>query len=334
MLNPKSQRPLFVKNAGGKGSPPASARISASRGYLIALAATVLLSTTGILMSYLNRQFAIPSLVLAFWRAAFVTLGMLVFMAVIQAKLLQLDRAHWRFMLLFGLTLATFNSCWTFSIQFNGAAIGTVFAYTSPAFIAVISRWLLKERITGLKILSIILTFSGIILISQAYEPGAWRLNPLGILFGVLTGLMFAIYSLFGKQASEKSINSWTSLLYSFGTAAGFLLIFNLIADSILNLAPLPNLLWLGASFEGWMILLLLALGPTIGGFGLYIMSLGALPATVVNLIAAAEPVLTALWAYLLLGEQLTGIQLIGGGLIVISVILLRVKAESDVSGG
>ena len=333
----KSPEPLgrqLNNNAGGQGSSPASARLSTSRGYLIALAATVLLSFTGIMISYLIRQFALPSLVVAFWRALFVSLGLFALFGVIQPKLLRINCSHWLFMLLFGLTLATFNSAWTFSVQFNGAAIGTVLAYSSPAFTALISRWLLSEKITGEKIISIVLTFIGIILVAQAYEPTAWRLNPLGILFGLLTGLMFAIYSLFGKQAAEKSINSWTTLLYSFGIGAGFLLIFNVVSDIFFNLSPLSNLLWLGASFEGWMILLLLALGPTIGGFGLYIMSLGYLPATVVNLIAAAEPAFTAVWAYLLWGEQLKSIQLLGAGLILMSVILLRLKAESDVIGG
>jgi drug/metabolite transporter (DMT)-like permease len=44
-----------------------------SRGYLIALTATVLWSFTGILISYLSKTYALPSLVLAFWRDLFVS---------------------------------------------------------------------------------------------------------------------------------------------------------------------------------------------------------------------------------------------------------------------
>ena len=42
------------------------------------------------------------------------------------------------------------------------------------------------------------------------------------------------------------------------------------------------------------------------------------------DLIAALEPVFTAIWAYLLFQEQLTAIQLIGSLLIFASVIPLR----------
>ena len=72
------------------------------------------------------------------------------------------------------------------------------------------------------------------------------------------------------------------------------------------------------------LILFFLGIGPTIGGFGLYLVTLNYLPATVANLIAALEPALTAIWAYFLLHEQLTLIQLIGSVLVVASVILLR----------
>jgi len=76
--------------------------------------------------------------------------------------------------------------------------------------------------------------------------------------------------------------------------------------DAFSGQAPLDNFMWLGASASGWAILILLGLGPTIGGFGLYLVSLGYLPATVANLIGALEPAFTAVWAYLLFLERLT----------------------------
>ena len=53
-------------------------------------------------------------------------------------------------------------------------------------------------------------------------------------------------------------------------------------------------------------------------------MSLRYLPPTVANLIATLEPGLTAIWAYFLLGELLTGIQLTGSLILFTGVILLR----------
>ncbi len=297
-----------------------------SRGYFIALTATVLWSFTGILISYLSKTYQLPSLVLAFWRDLFVSFGMVVGLLALSRARFQLGRGHWRFMVLYGLTLAVFNSMWTFSVQYNGAAVATVLAFSSPAMTAILSRLIFKEQFNRIKIISIVLSLIGTALVSGAANPSAWTLNPAGIIFGLLTGLFFAFYNLEGKSASDKFIDSWTALLYSFAIAAFFLFLFNIGANSFTHQTPLANLLWLGNSVSGWTILFLLGVVPTLGGFGLYTLSLRYLPPTVSNLIATLEPALTAIWAYFLLNEMLTGVQLVGSVCIFAGVILLRVR--------
>ncbi len=297
---------------------------NSSRGYLIGVSATILLSTTGILISYLSTTYHLPSLVLAFWRDCFVLFGLIVVFMLFSRARFRLGGSHWKFFILYGLTLALFNSMWTFSVQFNGAAVATVLAYSSPAITAILSHWFFKEEINRVKLTSIILSLLGITLVSGAADPSAWKINPLGILFGLLTGLLYACYSLVGKTAANKSINPWTTMLYSFGNAIVFLFLFNLAMNALGGQSPFSNFLWLGTSFSGWAILFFLGVGPTIGGFGLYLVTLNYLPATVANLIAALEPAFTAIWAYFLLNEQLTFIQLVGSLLVFASVILLR----------
>lgn len=295
-----------------------------SRGYLIAVIATVLWSTTGVIISYLSRTYALPSLVLAFWRDLFVSIGMLAGLLAFSRSRFHLERVHWGFMVLYGLTLAVFNSMWTFSVQYNGAAVATVLAFSSPAMTAVLSRIIFREQFSRIKVFSIVLSLAGTILVSGALDPSAWKINAPGILFGLLTGLFFAFYNLEGKAASDKSIDSWTALLYSFAGASIFLLLFNLGTDLIAGSTPLSNMLWLGDSLPGWSLLFLLGVVPTLGGFGLYTLSLRTLPPTVANLIATLEPAFTAIWAYLFLSEQLTGMQLWGSLLLLMGVVLLR----------
>ena len=71
-------------------------------------------------------------------------------------------------------------------------------------------------------------------------------------------------------------------------------------------------------------ILLILAAGPTLLGFGLYNVSLGLLPASTANLILTLEPVLTTLIAFFLLGERLSIIEVIGSALVIAALVLLR----------
>lgn len=296
-----------------------------SRGFIIALVATVLWSTTGPIISYLSKTYSLPSLVLAFWRDLFVSFGMVVGLSIFSRARLFLDRVHWGFIVLYGLTLAIFNSMWTFSVQYNGAAVATVMAFSSPAMTAILSRIVFKEQFSRVKVISILLSLGGIILVAGAYNSSAWNLNPLGIIFGLLSGLMFAIYNLEGKHASDTKIDSWTALLYSFAWATVFLLFFNIGADLfITGKAPLADMLWLGKSFTGWGILFFLGVAPTLGGFGLYTLSIRYLSPTTANLIATLEPAFTAVWAFIFLNEILNPIQLTGGLLVFMGVILLR----------
>ena len=297
---------------------------SYSRGYLIALIATVLWSTTGPFISYLSKTYALPSLVLAFWRDLFVTFGMLVGLLVFSRSRFHLDRSRWKFMVFYGLTLAVFNSMWTFSVQFNGAAVATVWAFSSPAMTAILSRIVYKERVSWIKAISIGLSLVGMVFVSGAQDLATWQLNAAGIMFGALTGFCFAVYNLEGKHASDEHIDSWTALLYSFAIATFFLFFFNLSMDLFSGKPAFSEMLWLGDSVSGWGILFFLGVAPTLGGFGLYTLSMRYIPATSANLVATLEPVLTAVWAYFFLSEMLNLSQILGGVLIVAGVILLR----------
>ena len=207
---------------------------NSSPGYLIGLRATLLLSFTGILISYLNRTYHLPSLVLAFWRDCFVALGSgsRVF-ALFSRGRFRLQRSHWGFFVLYGLTLSLFNSMWTFSVQFNGAAVATVLAYSSPAMTAVLAHYILTEQINGIKVASIVLSMLGIVLVSGAADPAAWKVNAAGIAFGLLTGFFFACYTMLGKTSSNRSIDPWTTMLYGFSSAVFFLFLFNVLMNGI-----------------------------------------------------------------------------------------------------
>src|SRR3990172_3108886 len=127
-----------------------------------------------------------------------------------------------------------------------------------------------------------------------------------------------------GKTSANRSIDPWTTMLYGFTSAVIVLFLFNVVLNVLSGHGPLTNFMWLGTSASGWGILILLGLGPTIGGFGLYLVSLGYLPATVANLIGALEPVFTAVWAYFIFSELFTEAQLIGSLILLGSVMLLR----------
>ncbi len=74
--------------------------------------------------------------------------------------------------------------------------------------------------------------------------------------------------------------------------------------------------------------LAVLAVGPTLMGFGLYNVSLRYLTSSTANLVVMIQPVFTAVFAYILFGEVLTAAQLVGGAMILGAVAVLRLGKE------
>ncbi len=293
-----------------------------TKGYIIAFIGTIIWSSTAVIIRFLTSQRQMPPIVLAFWRDFIVCLVFCLVLAVFRRDLLRLPRVHLRFMLLYGLLLAVFNTTWTLSVYYNGAAVSTVLAYSSAAFTAILGWKILNENLDWVKILAVSFSLIGCVFVSGANDVAAWQLNPVGIATGLVSGLAFAGYSLMGRHASRVGLPSPTVLLYTFGIAAVFLFMFNLVP--IPGYSGIQDLFWLGTSISGWLILFLLAVGPTIGGYGLYTVSLGYLPASVANLVATMEPAFTAIQAYILLGERMTPVQIAGSAIILAGVLFLR----------
>jgi drug/metabolite transporter (DMT)-like permease len=308
-------------------SNPPSDGSDRSRGFVIALISAAILSTSAIFIRYLTQSYQIPALVLAFWRDAFVAVILLPVLAWLRPHLLRLSLPHLLFLSTYALVVALFNSLWILSVSLNGAAVSTVLGYSSAAFTALLGRWWLQERLDRARLLAVCLSLGGCVLVSGALQAAAWQANWVGILAGLLSGLAYSLYTLMGRAASQRGLDPWTTILYTFGLAAVLLLLVNLLPGEFMpgKAARPADLLWLGGGLGGWSILLLLAAGPTLVGFGLYNVSLGYLPSSVVNLIVTVEPVFTAVSAYALLGERMNGLQIGGSAMILAGVVLLRI---------
>ena len=298
----------------------------ANKGFLIAFISALVLAFTGILIRLISESYQLPALVIAFWRDFFVVACALPFILLIKPGLLKVKPQDWPFLILFGIVLALFNIAWTLAVTLTGAAVATVLVYSSAGFTAILGWLLLKERLGIWQWLAVILCLCGAVLVSGVVQAEAWQANPFGILTGLFSGLLYALYSLMGRRGSQKALNPWSLLFYTFMFAAVILLFINLLpVNFIPGAAGRPvDLIRLGTAWRGWMLLVILAAGPTLVGFGLYNISLGLLPSSSANLILTAEPVLTALIAYFLLGERLNLFEILGGSLIIAALLLLR----------
>lgn len=301
------------------------------RGYLVAILSALILAWTGIFIRYVTVNYQMPALILAFWRNLFVTVVLLPIPLLFRPKLLKVKPQDFRFLVQFALMLVLFNSFWTTSVAMTGAAVATVLVYSSSAFTAILDRLVNQEKISFQKAGAIGLCLAGCVLVSEVLDAEVWTVNALGIAAGLLSGFMYAVYTLFGRSAAKRGIHTWTTIFYTFFLAAIVFLILNLLPLGFLpGTAAIPEeMVWLGDAWQGWLALVMLAAGPTLLGYGTYNLALQDLPSSVVNLIVTSEPVFTTLIAYVLLGERMNLVQAIGSLLIIGGVILMRLKLES-----
>ncbi|MEW6308620.1 MAG: DMT family transporter [Bacillota bacterium] len=304
-----------------------------SRGYAIGVASAVALSTTGVLIRYLTVSHAMPPMVLAFWRNFFVTVTLGAVLSLDRPGRLRVPLGQLGYLVGYGFLLAVFNGFYTFSVALNGAAVGTVLVYSSAAFTAVLGRVCLGERLGWAKVSAIGLSLAGCVLVTGAYGTGVdgSSVGAAGIVTGALSGLLYAVYSLMGRTASsQRQLDSWTTLLYTFGSAACVQLLLNLLPGTGPAGAAggAAGLFMLGRAGGGWLALFILGAGPTLVGFGLYNLTLSYLPTSAANLLLTLEVPCAAFIAFLALGETLTAQQVLGSVLILAGVVLLRLSAE------
>jgi len=136
------------------------------------------------------------------------------------------------------------------------------------------------------------------------------------VLAGLASGLAYALYTIFGKTALRR-YTPLTTLTYTLGFGTIFLGTLALATGVIPRAHP----------SSGWIALVYLALVTTLLAQALYLAGLRYIDAGPASLLATVEPVTAAMLGYIVLGEQLEGLQIAGGVLVVGAVMLARARA-------
>ncbi len=294
------------------------------RGYVIVLSGTVIWALTGIFIKVLLTTFHMDTLVIAFWRVLLVTGLVLIVLLALGVRHFRIARRDLVLFFFYGLIgVAIHQLVWITSVEYNGAAVATVIIYTSPAIVALFAWRFLHETMDGTKLFALALAITGCALVARVYDAKEIQLNGIGLAAGIGSAFTFATYSLLGRVATQR-YSAWTSLFYAFLFGTVLLSVFLLGADLFFPLSFVGRDFALnGLALDGWGALFCLAL-VTLGGFGMYTIGLTYLPASVASILAAAEPVTTAIVAYFVFGEVLDVPQLFGAALILWGVIMLR----------
>ena len=116
-------------------------------------------------------------------------------------------------------SIVFFNFCYFKAVVMTSLSVAAVLLYTAPAFVIIISAFIFRERVTVKKVIALILTFLGLMLVTGILGSGS-RLSAGGILFGLGAGLGYALYSIFSRFAIQRGYPPLTITFYTFLIAA------------------------------------------------------------------------------------------------------------------
>jgi drug/metabolite transporter, DME family len=217
------------------------------------------------------------------------------------------------------IAIALFEWLYFAAVELLTLALAASLLYTAPAWVILLTRLTERTAIPRRQVLALALVLAGVLLVTGALRSllVGIALPMGGILLGLLSGLTYALYTLFGKR----SLRSYDPLVTTF-----YAFLFGALALALLVPPWRPMLQY------PRMIPALIAMGifPTMLAYLLYLGALRHLSAPAASMIATIEPVVATLIGMLFLGERLFTEQ--GAGvLLIVAAALLLARGEGEI---
>lgn len=217
---------------------------------------------------------------------------------------------------------ALFNLSYVNAINRMGVSISAVFLYTSPLFMAILSKIVYKEKINAFKIFSLILTILGAFFAATGGNLDPTILASIGTLFGFMAAFFYSIMPFISNSALKENKNV-TIVLYSFIFGALFLLPFahpTQIVQSLNSFSILLNVIGLG-------------LFPACLAFLFFYSGISKdVQFSIVGIFSSTELIFSQIFGWTLFHEEFSVLRLIGILLMVASacVVLYEIKFKRN----
>ena len=309
-------------------TPHAEQALAGRYGILLVLGSTLVWSSAGVLIEVLTTTYRMTPLQISAWRVTLAGLILAGFTARKGWAGFRISRRDIPYYVLYGWAgLALFSVVWATSVRVNKAAVATALVFSAPVFVALGDRALFGQRLRIAQAGAIAVNILGCGLVAGIQSPATVGRSPLGLGLGLLSGATFGLYTLLGRWAAEvRRCDALTMLRSVFLFGAVGLLGWGLVREG-------PPLLLPHLDARGWLLLLGLATGPTLGSYALFTYSLRYLSATLASMVATLEPTFTGILATIFLGRGMSSIQWLGTGLIVGGVMVMRLTSRSGHGG-
>lgn len=273
-----------------------------------------------------------PASVLTQIRATGAFLILLLFVALTRRSALRLHRDEVPLLLVYGiLGIAMTQFLYFAAIARMPIGITLLIEFTAPLFVAVWFRFAWKHPTPPVVWVALVTAVGGLAIVAEVWQ--GLTLDPLGVAFAVGAMLALVVYYLSAdvlvrgpRRRDPVSLTMW-----GMGAAALFWAIvqpwwnfpFGQFAASLPfgesgPLIPVP------------LLVLSMIVTGTVLPFSLVVISMQHLRASQASAVGMTEPILATIVAWIVLGESMTPVQLLGGAIVLGSVLVAELNRTPD----
>lgn len=207
--------------------------------------------------------------------------------------------------------------------QFISPAAASLIIATIPVQIIILALIFLKERISMLKALGVIIAMSGVVVISIWGKAGSSL--KVEYLFGAISvliaALMGALYTIAGKKLLERytglSLTVYAMLLGSIG-------LIPFLNDSIIHQVS-------KMSVNGWFAVIFLGVFSTVIGYVIWYVALKIKTASEISIYLYAIPVFSTIFSYIMFKDEITLMFILGGFLVIAGLAIVNMRANKKI---
>lgn len=300
---------------------PSGAALEGDRGYLlvqdkagevrngIALSAVAVGVLAVSAAAIFIRLAEAPALAVAFWRNALGALVLVPF-ALYWRETFPRGRVL-RVGIASGMALGVHFGFWISSLDYTSVAASVVLVCTQPVFVAILAYLIFGERTSLLSFFGILISLAGTAVIASDGSVGS--ATSLGNALALFGAIAIAVYVLIGRSLRTTGVGVLPYSIVVYASAA-----VTLAPAALFGGAPL----W-GYPAETWFWLWTVTLGPQILGHTVFNWALRYVQASIISGTILAEPVVSALLAWLILSEKPGLATLLGGAVVLLGLFLL-----------
>jgi drug/metabolite transporter (DMT)-like permease len=242
---------------------------------------------------------------------------------VFKNRIMKSDRRTIIYALILGLILFSVFISMTFGLKYTSASNAGFLISLSVILIPIISLMFLKQYIGRKVIICVLFALVGIGMLTLNTQLKVSRGDLLCILCAVLYAIHVVVTGVFTKEVDSISLGI---------LQLGFVGIFSIIFSGLTEEVKVPN------SWFSWLVVLALSILCTAVGYIVQTHIQQYTSATHTGLILSLEPVFSAIFAYLILGEVLSVRGYIGASILLVSVFFaefnfkwIRHKSTMDI---